>query len=438
VRGRVVEAWLPLECEAGAPGIEIEDADGNAVEIIDKEEVKRIADRMLRVRFIAPELPPFGYASFHYRFAPKAAPAPGIGPVARQAVLENGRYRIELDPSGVVSARDKSLGEEILTRGAGGLILEEDYGSPWETLARPYNRADLREQSEIRVSVLRGAGRQCAVIEGKFRPAFVERGKLHVERLEWRQEIAIYDGAEGIHVRTEIDWDSENCRVMLQFPLPFRTPNDEAFYEVPFGVLKRAAYDGQYGEHTLPNGDWPALNYVSCRNSEKNYSVNLLNKGIPCHQVRNGVVFATPLRSPQVPVYAFDFEGARDAGRHVFEHVVTAHRGGVAGGSVARTGAELNAAFLSLPARAKEAALPARHAFLAGKSDSIVYSALKRAEDNDGLVARAYEPYGRKTDERFANLDSRSIEETDPLEESARPVKSLEFRPFEIRTFRIR
>jgi alpha-mannosidase len=76
---------------------------------------------------------------------------------------------------------------------------------------------------------------------------------------------------------------------------------------------------------------------------------------------------------------------------------------------------------------------------------TIVLSALKGAEDGDGIVMRLYESTGVATDATVTFGRSPSqCEETDLLERPTKdlPVKSgklpLRFKPFEIKTVRVR
>ena len=76
--------------------------------------------------------------------------------------------------------------------------------------------------------------------------------------------------------------------------------------------------------------------------------------------------------------------------------------------------------------------------------ENIVIETVKEAEDGNGIIVRAYETWNSKTDVEFTFCDEiKSVTECNLIEDGADAVefngKSLvaEFKPFEIKTFRI-
>ena len=74
----------------------------------------------------------------------------------------------------------------------------------------------------------------------------------------------------------------------------------------------------------------------------------------------------------------------------------------------------------------------------------LALAALKRAEDGDGLVLRAYEPHGARGAATLEVAGLRRAERVNLLEEDPRPLEvaggrvTLEVRPFEVVTLRLR
>jgi len=373
--------------------------------------------------------------------------------------FENEFYRIELngvDITGIfdidlneyVSEKRQPLTHDVYSSGlhSNDITVEEDIGSPWETLMNPIFRESLSkpyiilnqlppdyyvnatiEYSENQIKLIR---------EGAYR-----NKPRSIEKIVWRQEVVLYKNVDMVNFRTEIDWEAERTMIRLSFPLPFRTKNDEAYYEIPYGVIKREAYIPTTGGYTCANGDWPALNYVACFNIEKNYTVALLNKGIPGCCVRDGVITLSVLRSPQEYFCAFNFEGANDAGKHVFEYSLVSHEGDLKDGDIARKSREFNGAFMNCEAREKTGKLPEIFSFLRNDSNNIQISSIKRAIDDEGIILRAYETYGLPSSDSIDYYDRANmpVTECDLLENEIENDEKtrLTYKPFEIKTLRL-
>jgi alpha-mannosidase len=223
---------------------------------------------------------------------------------------------------------------------------------------------------------------------------------------------------------------------MLQFPLSFRAPDDEAHYEIPFGVMARKRYQGDFGIHTRPNGDWPALNFVACHNAASDYWVTVANKGTPCYRVQDGVVKMTVVRSPCIAMASWDAQGAREPGVHVFEAMVFSSMGALKDVNPVRLGMEFNTPFLAVPA-GSAAELPPEHSFLGHDNPSVVISAVKREEEGEDLIVRLYEPYGDQASATLEGIAPAQITETDLLERGPRQSGDMVFKPHEIKTVKV-
>ena len=248
--------------------------------------------------------------------------------------------------------------------------------------------------------------------------------------------MTLYHGLPGVYFRSVIEWQSENFRVFVRFPMAFVIPNDEAWYEIPYGLLKRDAYDGQFGGHTLPNGDWPALDSVTCRNDAEDYTVTVCNRGLPCNRVKDGILMLGLVRSPQIPVFCENIAGAREVGPNVFEYAMFSSPGSLRDGRVLQRGHEFNAQFNAATA-GPGGSLSATHSFLQNDADNVQLSAVKRAEDNDDLVIRGYELYGDTAADTLDGVDSTGLVQTNLLEREPKPAANIRYRPHEIKTLRL-
>jgi len=131
-----------------------------------------------------------------------------------------------------------------------------------------------------------------------------------------------------------------------------------------------------------------------------------------------------------------------------FEDVVTSrytirgYQGDFARGNAFRDGWNLH---LGLHGRVvydlvSEKSLPDRMQFISLDGPGIVCTAIKRAEDGEGLILRAYETAGNTIEARLAACRSIvAVQETDLMERRVRDLEgdAIGFAPFEIKTLRV-
>ena len=88
---------------------------------------------------------------------------------------------------------------------------------------------------------------------------------------------------------------------------------------------------------------------------------------------------------------------AREKGTHVFEYSIYPHNGDWRDAKSYKYGYEFNYELfaLQLP-RTKKYRI--QRSFLRAEPDNIIVSAIKRAEDEDGIIVRFYEACGKKTE----------------------------------------
>ncbi len=433
IQGSPVDIVIDIPHGISANGIEILDVSKNNIPIVSYEPVRNTVGGKVRVRLTGLEIPPHGYTTIYYRFSD----TPVTVVTLKENTIENEFYRLTFGTHGVANIIDKELGEVIMQSGAGGLLFEEDYGSVWETLAKPSFTCSVADYSSTTITLTGSDNMQQVVIEGKFADRRIQHDRF-ISHINWRQEITLYSNVKRIYIKTTVDWDTSNSRLMLQFPLSFRTPEDEAYYEIPFGVLPRKRYAGRFGIHTHPNGDWPALNFVSCHNEEKGYWVTIANQGTPCHRVEDGVVKMTVLRSPCIPLAATDTKGAREVGTHTFEVMISSAAGSIQDANPVRLGMEFNTPFIAIPLESNdEPTLPSSYTFLSNDNPAVVISAVKRAEDGDDLIVRLYDPHGEGVRTVLTGIRNCDLSETDLLERNGSQSGDLVLEPYEIKTVRV-
>ena len=101
------------------------------------------------------------------------------------------------------------------------------------------------------------------------------------------------------------------------------------------------------------------------------------------------------LRSPTWP------DPEADRGHHHFTYALYPHGGDWKQALTVRHGYEYNYRLRAAQVQAHSGSLPAEYAFVTVKPESVVLTALKKAEDSNGLIFRVYEWAGKSGDVEF-------------------------------------
>ena len=160
-----------------------------------------------------------------------------------------------------------------------------------------------------------------------------------------------------------------------------------AFYEVPFGVIERPV-----------NGEEePHLTWVSVKNGANDYGMAIINDSKYSSSVKDDRLSLTAVRSP---VYG-DHGGPKNAesmftdqGSHRFVYGIMP----VVGDSwakVIREARVLNVPLTNVIENNHNGTLPLSDSLLSVDCENVLVSAIKRAEDGDGWILRAYETDGK-------------------------------------------
>lgn len=271
--------------------------------------------------------------------------------------------------------------------------------------------------------------------------------------ISFKKRIIVYRDIPRIDFITTVDNNHPRVRVRVKFSTPIKCP--EYVCDTQFGAITRKTnqyYFKPKDWKEQPSGVYPTLRWMDYSDGEK--GITVINKGTPENEVRDQDVYITLLRSvdmlssdgkagPVIPV-----PDARELKRYVFRYAVYPHEGNWIEAKSYKQGYEFNYDLIALQIpRANKYRL--KRSFLKIEPDNVVLTALKRAEDGDGIIVRFYEATGVETKATitfFKKLKEvevvNMIEERD--EEFDKEVKVegntiiTELNPFEVVTLRLR
>ena len=255
-----------------------------------------------------------------------------------------------------------------------------------------------------------------------------ERAVIRVTKTNGRttltQDITVYADIARVDFVTHADWQEKYRILQVSFPTAIVSP--QATYAIAFGATRRNTHANTPADRW--KHEYPAHRYIDL--SDEKRGAALLNDCKYGHNVIDGDMIITLLRSTDYPAHFYD------RGEHDFSYAFLPHTGGPALGEVAEAGYLFNSPFLVLAGEAEKAAP------LTLSDSGMILDCVKPAEDGNGIIVRLYEPYGTSGQVTAALPAEATVLETSPLEETLEDCGvctsfTVEYKPFDIRTFRI-
>ena len=332
--------------------------------------------------------------------------------------LENEKLKVRFNPKGqTLSIYDKRNRRELLSDTGNVFRLYNDESDAWD-MKFTYRDDLCMELAACESEFYVDGAEACA----KFTYKFGESEMICVAVLA--------DGADRLDFRVYVDWH-ENFKMLRVF-FPFDIHTSEACCNIQFGEIKRP---------TTKNTSWDNARFEICAQKyidfrETGYGAALLNDCKYGVHAEGSQAELNLLRSTSYP------GKDADRGEQFFTYSVMPHTNKM---SVVEEAYRLN-----VPVTAFEAAKDYQESGIKEKRFALSYGGalietVKKAEDSDDIILRAYEPVGGR-----ANLHVNSyfgikeVYECDLLENEREPVDvkdnafTVSFRPFEIKTLKIK
>ncbi len=400
---------VPVEVEP-ATGEALVDAGGRSVPA-QSVQPEATVEKQRRVVFVA-DLPAGGYSLFRSAGGSLRGEPEQAGLSAGPTRLENRFLRVEFDPAtgAMASLKDLRTGSELLAGPGHRLVVLEDPGDTWSHGVASFC-GELGAFADARLS-LEEAGPVRAVL----RIDSTWNGSAASQR------ILLYRDLGFLECRIVLDWREPRTVLKLEYPLAVTAP--EVTAESPYGFSEWPA-DGE--EH--PCQKW--VDVSGCA-AEGRAGLALLNCGKYGFDCLDSRLRLTLLRTP---AYAHHDPATLDAERNyrfmdLGEHEIllrlVPHGGDWRGAQIPRRAWELNSPPFHVNEYCHAGDLPAQAAFVEADHPAVLVSAIKQAEDGDGLIVRAYETSGRRAEDVEISLPFAGV--------SWRAT----FGPCQIRTWRIR
>ena len=424
-----VDAQLP----APARQIEVVDSNGKPAQA----QLLSLDPETHRARFLLlSSTPSLGYRTYHVHAA-TSAPAVHSLLKASADTLENEFIRVKIDPQSgcMTSLFDKRSGIEALAPS------ETDTGGPKSSICgnllqtfvdkpKQWDAWNIDADFEKQHWDLDKADEIKLVESGALRA--VIRVKNHFQNSTFVRDIVLYAGVPRVDVKMQAEWHEKH--ILLKVAFPVSAHSDKAAYEIPFGSVQRPTTrntPAEQAQFEVPAQRWADI-------SDAKHGLSLLNDSKYGYDAKANVLRLSLLRSPEWP------DPHADEGHHEFTYSLYPHGGGWKDALTIRRGYELNYKLISVPSDKHQGKLPAERSFLQTKSDNVIVTAVKKAEDDDALVLRFYEWAGKQGDVAIqVPAGATSASETDLMERRlgnlsiANGDVLVPTKPYEIKTVRV-
>jgi alpha-mannosidase len=355
-----------------------------------------------------------------------STPSAGSLSVSNQLI----RFSIDKSTGCITSIFDQRSSIETLAAGACGDQLQFFKDTPKDYDAWNIDPGTLDQQPTTianadSVEWVKGSGGQGAV-----------QVVRHWQNSKFVQTIRLE--GDQVNIENDIDWHEKH--VLLKAAFPLAVTSNFATYEIPYGAIERP---------TTRNNSWekaqfevPAMRWADLSGTGadgKVHGLSVLNQDKYGYDAVGNVLRLTLLRSPTWP------DPDADQGHHHFHYALYPHAGTWKDALTVRHGWEYNYPLQAVVTTAHAGSLPAEHSFASVSPENVVLTAVKKAEDANGLIFRVYEWAGKETTAEFhvppgatgatvTNLMEQP--EGDPLKVEG-DVVTVPVHPYEIVTIRV-
>ena len=377
-----------------------------------------------RLVFLAQDVPSKGYKAFTI--------AAGAPEQFENAVTVNGNtvandfFEAEFDAEmNIARLYHKASGRNVAPDGRvlNKLIAFED---------RPYNHEAWNvdvyfEEKAMEIKDVSFAG---LVENGPVRAVWKVERKFMSSTIE--QYFIFYKTIDRIDVEYVVDWKEKNIILKADYPVDVNAV--KATFDIQFGNIERTTHNNtlwDFAQFEVCGHKWADI-------SDNSFGLSILNDCKYGWTVKEGCIMPSLLRCATSPNHAQDREV------HRFTYSIYPHSGTVSSSNVVKQGYSLNFPLYVAAAAPGTGRSESEYSFVSCDASNVVIETVKKAEDSNAVVIRAYETWNKKTDVTFSFGDKiLSAAECNLLEEdeAALEIKdgklNLTFKPFEIKSFKV-
>ncbi|MGD1834131.1 MAG: glycoside hydrolase family 38 C-terminal domain-containing protein [Nitrososphaeraceae archaeon] len=382
-------------------------------------------------------------------------------------VTNKSEYKPQLLFSGNEICLDEELGDLYYHRENLGLLKSERGDGVKYGLFKPetYEVIQGNLKSHIKFKSKYYALRWPYRFTDKLKPVLFRHAFIDIEK-----EVIIYKDLNRIDFITHIYDRHPHSRIRVKFDTPITSKKYWAGTQ--FGAIERKTdlYYDKDKKHWFekPSGVFPSFEWIDYssynRNSKKRYGISLLHNGLPSHEIRNGSIYLTLLRSivllssdgimgPCIPT-----PDAAETKQYLFRYSILPHKGDWRSATTFKHATEINLSLITIQIKRNNNSLiegnnnnqrddkflPSSYSFLKINKKNIILSTMK-IEDKKYVIVRIYETEGIRTSAELTfAIKIKSVAITNLINETIQNLEMknnnkilLDIDPFKIITLKI-
>ena len=369
-------AEVAVEMPSASDGVSILDANNHVLpsEVLSSDSSTNTYHVLVDVK----DVPSVGYEVVHA--------VPGTRPFASDLkasglTMENSFLKVTVDPANgcITSLYDKKDNFESLAAGACGNQLQTFHDHSYVETAWNIDPGTLDASNMTPISEVDSVK---MVEQNPLRD--VIRITRTWQHSKFVQNIILYTGSDQVVVNNDVDW--HETYVLLKAAFPLAASSKMATYEIPYGTIQRP---------TTRNNSWDAAKFeVSAIRwadlGDGQHGFSLINEAKYGYDCLDNVLRLTLLRSPTDP------DPNADRGEQHFSYALYPHAGDWRTAMTVRHGYAFNYKLHASQVDSHTGTMPLEHSFFSvSGDDSVILTAIKKAEDTNGLILRFYEWAGK-------------------------------------------
>jgi alpha-mannosidase len=331
--------------------------------------------------------------------------------------MENDFYRVTVDrATGRVSLFDKALGKEMVKDAE--IVATEERGGNYigveplsgRSFPEAIERVEMEENNAIR-AVIKITG--------------------HLIDIPITQRLILYKAVKRLDVENVVDWQHPRL-IRVEQLFPYTTPNAAIDYGVAYGAndsKNLIAHTGPHMADEISKESWLAsrhiLNWIFAGNQQLGLTVATAEQFV---RLEPGVLRSQMLRGPRftsAKVVHGDVAESMEyppKGVYTFRYSLSSGAGDWRTNKSYRSGMNWNSPLIgvSVVDDVSQKSLPPTQSFFSTGSNTLVLSTIKKADNDDAIVARVFEEEGASVSTPITFLGrTPELNEVNLLEESA-------------------
>ena len=396
---------VPLDIEvpdALGKGIEI---DGVKLQIIQSEKSSIFVDNIWEVPTILDSfhhrvyaeiknVPAMGYKTYEIKGNPyKMQKKPGI---AMGNVLENSKIRATVNSDGTVDVLYKVTGKEY--KGLNFYTSQGEVGNAWKHESPEFDRKYSSTGTCHRIYVAESGELSGTIVtECEFEvPESCEKNPSDIyTKLPIKTSFTLEKDADFIKVMVELDNRAKDHWLRVNFPTEIKT--EYSYSDSHFDIVKRnIKVPDSTGWVEQAFGMQPLRTFAAVTDGENGFAI--MPKGLFEYEVFDDMTMAlTLIRACRIKlavseekVTELEDEGVQCPGKRTFEYAMYFNKGTIS--SLPSEAAEIFAPVRCAVCGRGKGELPLQKSLFSVDNKNVHVTAVKRAEDFDGIIVRYYNP----------------------------------------------